>query len=284
MISGQKSKSQPTLSIIGAGALGCNIYLQCAKALPSRLIGQTRGRRQVGEQNIAVTPWSQVQAIDVAIICTKVNHLAGVCQALQSRLHDQSITISLSNGMGYDHLLSALPGHYLPGVTTAAAWRQEDEVVVVANGDTSIGGGHAPQWLSLLPWQWQSNMSQARWQKLVINALINPLTILADAANGQLCQPPWQTQQATLAQEIDQLSLALGYQCPPAFASAQKVCQATADNLSSSLQDVRAKRPTELPWICGFLMAQADQAGHSMPHYRALCQTLEQHGHATQLV
>lgn len=284
MISGQQSKNQPSISVIGAGALGCNIFLQLQNLPNVQLIGRHAGQRRVQNQCLPVAGWQQVHAIDHAIICCKVTELGSVASQLASRLTQSSLVISLCNGMGFDEQLNRLPGHYLPGITTAAAWRQEDDVNIVSQGNTTLGGQVAPWWLPQTSWQWQNDMTQARWTKLVINALINPLTVLANAPNGALLAPPWAEQQGVLASELQALVAAKGLNLGPLLPIAQQVCSATAANISSSLQDSRAGRATELPWICGFVLKQAAALQLAMPAFNQMCQQLEDKGYATHLV
>lgn len=284
MISGQQSKNQPSISVIGAGALGCNIFLQLQHLANIRLVGRQSGQRCVQNQRLPVASWQQVHSIEHAIICCKVTELDSVASQLASRLTHNSVVISLCNGMGFDDHLVSLPGHYLPGVTTAAAWRQQDDVNIVSQGSTTLGGCAAPQWLHQTDWHWQDDMTQARWAKLVINALINPLTVLANAANGALLESPWAEQQAVLAAELQALVAAKGLDLGPLLPLAQQVCRATAANISSSLQDSRAGRATELPWICGFVLKQATALNLTMPAFKHMCQQLEDKGYATQLV
>ncbi|WP_267896645.1 ketopantoate reductase family protein [Salinibius halmophilus] len=285
MISGRSDKNQPVIHIIGAGALGANVYQQLKNLVQPVLVGRHAGRRLIEGQAIEVLSWQQVEQIDTAIICCKVYQLADIIAPLAERLSAKSQVISLCNGMGYDQLLNQLPGTFLPGVTTAAAWREDDQVHLISPGTTTIGGAaQAPLWLSKTSWQWQPDMQAQRWTKLVVNAVINPMTVLYNVRNGALLQPPWYEQACTLSQELNTLVAQLSLDIPDVSATVKAVCEATADNFSSSNQDANAGRPTELPWISGYILQQAAAQQVAMPTYTKVCEQLKEEGYASQLV
>ena len=95
------------------------------------------------------------------------------------------------------------------------------------------------------------------WNKLLINAGINPVTALTRLPNGRLPDVPeaWQVVAAAV-QEAFAVAQALGLN-PAAdpLSRVRQVCRATAANRSSMLQDVLARRPTEIAAINGQIVA-----------------------------
>ncbi|MEE3190911.1 MAG: ketopantoate reductase C-terminal domain-containing protein, partial [Pseudomonadota bacterium] len=55
---------------------------------------------------------------------------------------------------------------------------------------------------------------------------------------------------------------------------AAKVAEATAQNQSSTFQDVLHQRRTELPYICGYLLQHARQNGLNAPLTESLYQSI----------
>jgi 2-dehydropantoate 2-reductase len=111
------------------------------------------------------------------------------------------------------------------------------------------------------------------WAKAVVNAGINPLTAITGLRNGALLEVPALREllEATVreAQGIaEQAGIAL-----PAGDLAERariVCQLTAPNKSSMLQDIEQGRRTEVDSICGAVVAQARALGLRAPLNQAL--------------
>ena len=99
------------------------------------------------------------------------------------------------------------------------------------------------------------------WHKLLINAGINPVSALTRLPNGQLPAVPgaWQVVSAAVQEAYD-VAQALGLAlAPDPMSRVRQVCQATAANRSSMLQDVLARRPTEIAAINGQIVAHGQK-------------------------
>lgn len=116
------------------------------------------------------------------------------------------------------------------------------------------------------------------WQKLAINALINPLTALHNCRNGALTAPQFQPQLAAILQEVCQVAQANGIALD--FADAMRrlrqVISNTAQNYSSMQQDISLQRRTEIDAINGYIVRQAAQAGIAAPLNEHLLQQVLQ--------
>lgn len=112
------------------------------------------------------------------------------------------------------------------------------------------------------------NVDALAWGKLVVNAAINPLTALLDAANGELLKRPAARElSATLANEV--VAVAAGKNISLPFTDSVKavedVIRRTADNQSSMLQDVRRGAPTEIDAINGAVVVAGHEVGVPTP-------------------
>jgi 2-dehydropantoate 2-reductase len=99
------------------------------------------------------------------------------------------------------------------------------------------------------------------WHKLLINAGINPVTALTRLTNGQLPDIPevWEVVAAAV-QEGYAVAAALGIAlAAELLGRVRQVCQNTAGNTSSMLQDVLAGRRTEVEAINGQIVAHGRQ-------------------------
>jgi 2-dehydropantoate 2-reductase len=105
------------------------------------------------------------------------------------------------------------------------------------------------------------------WDKLMINAGINPLTALLRVPNGALPDLPeaWSLAAAAAA-EVQAVARAQGLNLTgdPA-ARLLQVCTATARNRSSMLQDVQAGRPTEIESLNAQVTARGAALGVATP-------------------
>jgi 2-dehydropantoate 2-reductase len=132
-------------------------------------------------------------------------------------------------------------------------------------------------------------LMQAQMRKLVINAVINPLTALYDCKNGELLGGGVVSKGV-----VDQLVHEAGViiRALPSFRAQEQlqaafsdealrgwvddVAEATAENTSSMLQDVRGRRKTEIDYINGYLVRQALAVGKPCAHHEALVREIKQ--------
>ena len=121
--------------------------------------------------------------------------------------------------------------------------------------------------------QWNENQNQALWMKLIINAIINPLTAIYRVRNGGIVNNIKIKQQAIkLTQE---LSPVIEMNLPDetwqsVWLKIERVAQKTAKNISSMYQDILNKRLTEIDYISGYIVTQAQQKGYQLTEHTAL--------------
>lgn len=116
-------------------------------------------------------------------------------------------------------------------------------------------------------------VKEAQLQKLVVNAMINPLTTIFRCKNGQLFDKPSRLAlMKVLLEETGQIVRALH---PAKLETSSvsvltdeillemilRVAEKTGECRSSMLQDVEAERPTEIDYINGYLVKQAKRLG-----------------------
>jgi 2-dehydropantoate 2-reductase len=116
----------------------------------------------------------------------------------------------------------------------------------------------------------------ALWDKLMLNIGINPLTALIRVANGDLLTVPeaWDLAAAAV-QEGAAVARALNITLSAdPLARLRQVCQATAANHSSMLQDVLAGRPTEIAALNGQIVTKGQDRGIPTPINAILTQLI----------
>lgn len=106
------------------------------------------------------------------------------------------------------------------------------------------------------------------WSKAVLNAAINPVTVLYNIQNGSiLTRSDAHNTMCTIAREsqcvAEQAGITLHY--TNAITMVEYVCAQTEKNISSMLQDYRAGRRTEIQNINGEIVRTANKHGISAP-------------------
>lgn len=111
------------------------------------------------------------------------------------------------------------------------------------------------------------SVQEVEWKKLPVNLVVNLLATLENKENGIILDRPDLTAQVHLIlAEFSGVATALGMPPPEnltefVFSSIEQ----HAHNINSTLMDIRAGRPLELPWIAGRFLQVAAGAGLSTP-------------------
>jgi 2-dehydropantoate 2-reductase len=160
------------------------------------------------------------------------------------------------------------PGHVEwtgRGTTTVGAWRPADDAetvgrVVEAFRTAGLDADAATDVRRLL------------WEKLAVNAAINPVTALARVENGALTTGPLADLARTAAVETAAVARADGADLDDATAreAVETVARETARNRSSMHRDVARGRRTEIDAINGYVVDRAAATGRSAPVNRTL--------------
>ncbi|MBW7456087.1 ketopantoate reductase family protein [Paenibacillus sepulcri] len=192
--------------------------------------------------------------------------------------------LALQNGIGHmERLQSHFPENPLyAAVTTEGALRTADtRVRYTGHGVFTFGkwpkaaeDGDKTQKMLLetlhaagIEAELSNDMGNRIYQKLLINAVINPLTAIHGIPNGILAEDPGLRQEmADLHAESEKILLAAGMTAAgDSWGRLLQVCRQTANNESSMLGDVKAGRLTEIDWINGGISSLAKRYGLLSP-------------------
>lgn len=123
-----------------------------------------------------------------------------------------------------------------------------------------------------------ADIERELWLKLLVNVGINALTVVHDCPNGRLLEiPAARRQMAQAVEEAAAVARAhdIILDADP-LATVEEVCRRTATNISSMLQDVRHRRPTEIMAINGEIVRRANILGFTAPANEALTRAVKQ--------
>jgi 2-dehydropantoate 2-reductase len=292
----------PTIVIIGPGALGCLLAARLGAAGqhaiwfldhdPARAAFLTRQGVQfteAGRQSRvpvqATTDAGHIGPADLVLLCVKSYDVATSLLQARPLLAPTTLLISFQNGISHLDLLAADTGRGLRavGVTAMGATRTgPGEIAFGGAGLTRIGfQAQVDQEASQRLAQAAATMTAAGmpteavpailphvWAKLLVNTGINALTALYDCTNGGLLDIPLaRVQLANAVREAAAVAQAKGITLPDddPVARTLEVCQATASNISSMLQDIRHHRRTEIDAINGAVVDAARLMGLPAP-------------------
>lgn len=211
--------------------------------------------------------------IDNLLVATKAQDTLAAVASVAGSLAATARIVLLQNGLKVQQQLTRLYGaeRVFCLSTSHGAWlRAPFEVVHAGNGDAWLGQLEAgdtnrqarlQSLLQLLPVRQlniriDDDIGARLWRKLAINCAINALTVIHDCRNGELLQIPEARQ--TLSRLCDEISSILQAipEAPPIsdlWAQVNQVLTVTTDNVSSTLQDIRRGRRSEIDHLNGYL-------------------------------
>ena len=284
------------VSIIGPGAMGCLYAARLARAgVDTTLVDyQTERASRLNSSGITVDSEEGTDAQKIKVVSSVPNgqDLIIVCVKSHSTnnlaLNGRGAVLTLQNGLGNIETLCSMIGsaNLLVGVTTEASTHlAEGRVRYAASGVTRIGSWTscstdvASQALAKAGFKVELTESpgQAVWEKVSVNAGINPITALLDIRNGQILDIPEARQlMRDLVVEAVKVACTEGYRFDRSLVEvAEATCEETKDNISSMLQDVRAHRRTEIDAISGEILRRAQQSALPTPRTRVVWQLLK---------
>jgi len=223
------------------------------------------------------------------LVATKSQDVAAALRSVHAQLTQDTCIVLLQNGVRVQREITDQYGadRVYCLSTSHGAWRRGPFHVVHA--------GHGTAWLgqlegnnaraldalqALLPataMQIDTDPHIARrlWQKFAVNCAVNALTVLYDCRNGELLKIPQARKDLdALTSEIEGLLNVLP-EAPPLpdlQESVAEVLRVAARNFSSTLQDARQGRATELAHLNGYLCELATLHGLASPLNHALLQ------------
>jgi 2-dehydropantoate 2-reductase len=217
---------------------------------------------------------------NIILLCTKSYHALDACLKLKPYLNEHCYLVLFQNGLGSQHkIIEALPEIPIyAAVSTEGVNRQIDgELVHAGKGLTRIGplndrakeSTNFKNCINALTHQGldtkaAENIWQALWEKLAINCAINPFTAILNCTNGEikdsaLFQENWPLLKIELTEMLNAEDIDISF--TELEQRVFQVIQNTQSNISSMLQDKRAKRKTEIGDINGFAAGYLEEKG-----------------------
>jgi 2-dehydropantoate 2-reductase len=215
-------------------------------------------------------------------ICTKAFNAEQVATTLVEKYPDAAI-ILLHNGMGPQEVIQQLaPNLCILGTTSCGAYQHEvGHYTQTLGGQTLLGcpTGIAKDSKSRtildeiidsssdFSLQKSDNLESEIWNKLLVNAVINPITAYYQILNGELLKPKYMKDISSICDEINRIRD--GLDLPMIKHPIEKILNVAALthlNRSSMAEDIRLHRKTEIDFINGYLIKKARSLGLPSAH------------------
>jgi len=225
---------------------------------------------------------SEVGIVDLAIVFVKSTITDIAVEQNRAVIGEDTIVLTLQNGIGnIEKINNFVDINQIVAGTSAngASMIEPGKINHAGNGGTVIGeiSGQITDRIKRLkelldleklgPCQISDNVMGLIWDKLLVNAGINPLTAVTGFKNGELLKHEESLEiLENLVNEGIQVAEALGIKLSHTTPEhCKNVCRATAENISSMLADVMNKRKTEIMNINGSIAREGKRLGIPTP-------------------
>ncbi|WP_227375181.1 ketopantoate reductase family protein [Haladaptatus halobius] len=281
--------------VFGAGSLGSLVGGLLAREHAVTLIARDphvtavreAGLHVGGEFDFRVRPDATAAGTDLhadcAVVTVKAFNTENAARQLATGEFDA--VLSLQNGMGNEGTLAEYVNcPVIAGTATYGAVRTgPGEVECTGVGNVVLGareGGRSDAARRVgaafaeagIETEVAEDMPHRLWEKLAVNAGINPTTALARVENEALAAGDACEIASAAARETAGVARAEGVELADkdAVAAVAAVAEATAANTSSMRQDVEAGRRTEVDAINGYVVSRGRERGVETPVNRTL--------------
>lgn len=210
---------------------------------------------------------------DITVVAVKQYQLSGLMADLKEKA--KGSILFLQNGYGHIKMLSELAskeifvGSVEHGAVRVNGYTVQHNGVAVTRTAVFRGNAGVLGELSTIgspdfPFILERDFEEMLIKKLVVNAVINPLTAILKVKNGQLVQNP--SYSIIFKQMFEECANIL--ELPNReqyFQNLMAVCEKTANNHSSMYKDIENGRQTEIDAILGYLLELARSKNKKAP-------------------
>jgi 2-dehydropantoate 2-reductase len=235
----------------------------------------------------ATTDPNQLPACDFGIVATKAMHTDAAIAATAHAFASGSVA-TVQNGLGNENVLAAHVGRVIRGTTFPAGKVVEPgHVQWDVKGDTTLGPFEdqpaefeAVQQLADactragMPTQAVEDARGPQWRKVIFNASTNPIGALTGLTHGRVCErPDLRALVSGLVDEGKAVAAAQGIELdadPEELIDHAAKREVAYGHKASMLQDVEARRTTEVDYLNGGIVRFGREHGVPTPLNEAI--------------
>ncbi|MGY0692285.1 2-dehydropantoate 2-reductase [Virgibacillus sp. FSP13] len=267
------------IGVIGGGSIGLLLswYLSGVHEV-TIYVRRNQQKKSINEYGVCQTQHSDSRTVkallteelrqeDCYIVCVKQPQLTNVMSYI-TKLGSKAPFIFLQNGMAHIDQVKKLAAPVFLGIVEHGAQRL-NSCTVAHTGQGLIKLATYDEELEMLktvvtnlnqpnfPIQMENDWLSMLSEKLVVNAVINPLTALFEVSNGEVIHNPYIV---TIAKELClEASMVLELPFLEQWKHVLAVAEKTKENVSSMWKDLQENQQTENEAISGFLLNHSKQ-------------------------
>jgi 2-dehydropantoate 2-reductase len=216
----------------------------------------------------ATSDAAEVPLCDFGIVATKAMHTDGAIAATADAFRDGSVA-TVQNGIGNEEVLARHVERVIRGTTfPAGKMLAPGQVQWDVKGDTTLGP-YEPQPAAMedverladactragMPTHAVQDARGPQWRKVIFNAATNPVGALTRLTHGRVCErPELRRVVSSLVDEGKAVAAAQGIELdadPEELIDHAAKPDVAYDHKASMLQDVEARRQTEIDYLNG---------------------------------
>jgi 2-dehydropantoate 2-reductase len=235
----------------------------------------------VGRPHATADP-SELPACDFGIVATKAMHTDAAISVTAHAFADGCVA-TVQNGIGNEEVIARHVQRVIRGTTFPAGKIVEPgHVQWDVKGDTTLGP-FEPQPAPLeeverladactrggMPTHAVPDARGPQWRKVIFNASTNPIGALTGLTHGRVCEdPPLRRLVSGLVDEGKAVAAAQGIELdadPEELIDHAARPDVAYDHKASMLQDVEARRPTEIDYLNGGIVRFGEEHGVPTP-------------------
>jgi 2-dehydropantoate 2-reductase len=250
------------------------------------------GARDVLGRLTATTDPAALPPCDFGIVATKAMHTEGAIAATAHAFAEGAVA-TVQNGVGNEEVVARHVERVIRGTTFPAGKILQPGVVQWdVKGDTTLGP-FEPQPAAAdaiaqladactragMPTEAVADARPAQWRKVIFNSATNPLGALTGLTHGRVCERP--DLRALVSALVDEGKAVAAAQAIVLDADPEELIDHAAkpeiayDHKASMLQDVEARRATEIDFLNGGIGRFGRELGVPTPRNDAITQLVK---------
>ena len=284
------------VAVMGAGAVGCYFGGMLARAgCRVTLIGrashvqaiQTRGlhlQTLTFDEHIPLSASDQASAAagaDAVLFAVKSPDTLAAGERLREHLGPGTLVLCLQNGVdNAERLRTVLPDAEVAAAVVYVATEMAGPGHVRHHGRGELVVEPTPQSPALaqaliaagVPTEISDNVRAALWANLILNCAYNALSAVGRMAYGELVQRPGVLEvMRDVVAECRAVAAAQGVTVPgDVDAAVRRIAQTMPTQFSSTAQDLKRGKPSEIDHLNGYVVHQGEALGVPTPANRVL--------------
>jgi len=280
-----------TVALLGAGAVGAYFIWGLSEKMGDNFCVVAKGTRKERLEKeglvingksytLNVKEPSEVKNVDLLLICSKQDGLEGALEDIKSMVSDKTIVLSLLNGVKSEEILGNAIGieHMLYSVMRIASVRKNNEITFIPEITAGVFIGEkgitepTERVLAVeelfenagIHHHFMEDIILDMWQKYASNVAQNlPQAILGVGFGAYVDSEHVHYIASQLWKEVARVANAKGIPLSEEFTLFQGVKPAAR---FSTLQDLDAKRHTEIEMLAGEMIRMGNECGIEVPY------------------